>query len=1049
MTASEIEGALLEGLTGEQKSAVTSSARRLVVVAGAGSGKTEVMARRVAWWIGIEAVPRDEVIAFTFTEKAAEEMKFRIRKWVGRITPEGEDATLGGMYIGTIHGFCLEMLQELVPEVYGVFDVLDDTGRLALVQQGFNGVLGLARLRRTSGDGQFETIRKFLFGYDMLHEFDLFEATGPAGQRPEIGRLETDWIKRWRLVTDVGDDPLSEAFAVSAARYYGALHARRLVDFSTAQSELVNILRASTTHREQLQSRYTHLVVDEFQDVNPVQDSLVRLIVGESGALTAVGDHRQAIYSWRGGRVGIMGDWFNELDSAEDGSLVTLHDNFRSTERVIELANEWAKTIVPPSGMTSPNMEKGNDSRVDHHPSHVAFRRFDSRLEEAEWIAATIKRLVDQDSETGVRHDDGPEEERGIGLPDIAILTRTSTDTRTYLEALERNDIPAIVRAGPDLFQRPEVLLLLCALCIAGDVDSFFPGRPPTMASIAQNVLGCDPEPAPMVRAAADHLATSGLPVSGADAERLISAAEQINKRLKGMPVDEATVELVETEALKRWLRETKPLRRIFPQTLFQWLAAECGIARWDASDDSRAITAMFHVGQLAGHIAGIETPGWVSPTDLKWQLIALTNWGSRNARSDEAPLLVQPNAVSILTIHAAKGLEFPVVFLADVAARRFPSQRARSTPVLPFYGPAADAINPSSLADNDNYDGERRLMYVALTRAERYLFVSTASAQRSRFEPELRSAVVEVGGEVDSPDGPTLEGLVPTESDPTSRLVTSFSDLRYYLECPHDYYLRKVLGFAPTIDQAFGYGRGLHNLMREIHLRPKEFAEKSGNDSALEHEAQRMIDDGLFYLRYTTGEPLNNMKKRAKEIVIEYVNHYSPELSTLEFEPERAFETLIEEADVLVSGAIDVIRHDDPPRVTLIDFKSGDPGKESENASGLDKEQMQLQVSLYALAARKELEYEPGLGIVRYLGVKAGASDEERELLVPLDPPRLDAARQQIIDVARDIQDRKWNEGPRRGPKNQTSMSRCDECDFILVCGRPEAMSARASQNP
>jgi DNA helicase-2/ATP-dependent DNA helicase PcrA len=652
--------------------------------------------------------------------------------------------------------------------------------------------------------------------------------------------------------------------------------------------------------------------------------------------------------------------------------------------------------------------------------------------------------LVDQESSTGASHDVGPEKDRGIRLSDIAILARASTDVRTYLEVLEEYGIPAIVRAGPDLFQRPEVLLLLCALCHAAGIESFYGGIPPTMASIAAQQLATTPEPVPMVRAAAQILGDGGVPVTSEDLERLLLAAEEMRKRLQGVPENPPVIGTLTCGALKAWLRSRNQLRRVYPQTLFQWLAAEVGIAGWDAAKTPRTITAMFHLGQLASLITGIETPGWVTPADLKWQLIAVTNWGSSNARSEEAPLLVAPNAVSILTIHAAKGLEFPVVFLADVAARRFPSQRARTAPALPFTGLAAAAIDPASLADDANYDGERRLMYVGLTRAERFLFVSSASTHQSLFERELRPLVARIGGELDPSSDPAIPDHLPTESEPTSRLVTSFSDLRYYLECPHDYYLRKVLGFAPTIDQAFGYGRGVHNLMRDIHLRPRDFAEIADDESKLKTEAQRMIDEGLFYLRYTTGEPLENMKRRAIEIVSEYVQAYHPELATLEFEPERAFETLIEEADVLVSGAIDVIRHDDPPRVALIDFKSGDPAKENENVSSLDEEQMRLQVSLYGLAAKKELEYEPDLGLVRYLGVRNG-SEERRELVVPLDSAAMEHARETVVRVARDIQGRQWDVGPQRPPKKSGNSVRCEECDFLQLCGRPEAFAVRA----
>ena len=117
---------LLENLNIEQREAVASPERQLLVIAGAGSGKTEVMARRIAWWVAVEGVPKERIVAFTFMNEAAEELKFRIRSWLERVTEEYDEPTLGGMYIGTIHGFCLKALREFAPPDYYMFDVLDD-----------------------------------------------------------------------------------------------------------------------------------------------------------------------------------------------------------------------------------------------------------------------------------------------------------------------------------------------------------------------------------------------------------------------------------------------------------------------------------------------------------------------------------------------------------------------------------------------------------------------------------------------------------------------------------------------------------------------------------------------------------------------------------------------------------------------------------------------------------------------------------------------------------------------------------------------------------
>ena len=470
-------------------------------------------------------------------------------------------------------------------------------------------------------------------------------------------------------------------------------------------------------------------------------------------------------------------------------------------------------------------------------------------------------------------------------------------------------------------------------------------------------------------------------------------------------------------------------------------LLGEGGVDGWDSGDD-RGRSAMFHLGALSGMITGVETPGWTSAEEYHWQILGLFQYGERQGRPEEQPLMVQPDAVSVCTIHAAKGLEFAAVFLADVNALRFPSSRARTRVVVPLDGKITDEVCLDDLSDNLNYDGERRLMYVALTRAERFLFVSSNSRKQSRFFRKLGDIVKAVGGlDCASPD----EVLRELRHSPKEHLrnidfATSFSDLRYYFECPHDFYLRKVLGFAPAIDQAFGYGRGVHNLMREVHSNPKKWAKLAGDRKALRREVEMLLEKGLFYLRYTTGEPAENMKNKGARIVADYVCRHAEELARLTFEPEKRFETTIDfsdepESGALVSGAIDVVRGDDPPRVSVIDFKSGDA--DSDKHTQLSEEQMRRQIGIYALAARKELEYEPERGLVRYLDAEKSAP---KELAIPLDAETITLAHSEVAGAVTDIKNRKFDSGP----LPQYS-DRCAACDFFAFCGRKEAMKAKA----
>ncbi len=1053
MTIDELKKRLLHNLTPKQSEAVQTESRLELVVAGAGSGKTEVMARRIAWWVGVESVPKEKIIAFTFTKKAAEEMKFRVRHWIGAITEPGEDINLGEMYVGTIHGFCLAKLREYWPDTYHNFDILDEAARRAFILRGYNGILGLSRLRAaiSNGTSQTETINQFVLAYDQLHEHNRFDIELPACVAPYyLGAAEAEYCKSARFITDTGDDDAAQAFAVSAARYYAYLHCRRFLDFSTSQTEFLRRLENDQEKQDMLRLKQVHLVVDEVQDINPVQKVIMDNIIGDTGKLTAVGDHRQSIYGFRGAKVEIIGEMWKEYRTNSQAKVVDLQENFRSTPRIIQLANNWAETISPAGGMATPDMLHGKIDRTDEHSSHVALIKFEERNEEAAWIAEAIRAIVPSEAE-GALHDKRDGSFRGIALGDIAILVRSSTDVRTYMEALEDAGISSVVRAGPDLFSQPEVLLFVAAFALSAGINEFY-GSPHNSKSLPcriKDVLTCDPNPELVFRAAARQIRHSGLAFEREAEDRLFISATSLKERIIDQTsLNQEQARFLKTKSLREFLTNGRPLRRVFPQQIYHWLLSEAEVDKWDTCT-GRGETAMFHLGTLSSLITGIETPGWTSTSDYMWQIVGLCQYGSEDGRTPEQPLIVKPDAVTITTIHAAKGLEFAAVFLADVCARRFPSSYARRAAKVPLSGEIVSEVDIAGLADNDNYDGERRLMYVALTRAERFLVTSYSGKQTSMFIKELSRFVASCGGTVTNDAALLLNEIrhAPLEYKRVNQLTTSFSDLRYYFSCPHDFYLRKVLGFSPTIDQAFGYGKGVHNLLRVIHSNPEIWANLCNDNARLESAIKDLIDRGLFYLRYTTGDPAENMRAKGSRVVADYVNHFAEELSKLTFEPEKEFETLVEyedgEGGALIFGAIDIVRRDDPPRVTLIDFKSGEP--ESDKHRELDEEEMRLQLGIYAVAAKKELQYEPEKGLVRYLDVNR-EENTNHELNVPLDAGAITDAKRTVIKMATAIRDRRFLSNPLR--PGRTGELRCKSCDFIGICGMEKAVEYKKSRS-
>ena len=1040
----DTQGRLKNNLNAEQSEAVSSPERLLGVVAGAGSGKTEVMARRIAWWVGVDSVDRSQIVAFTFTEAAAEELKFRVRERLGWISEPGVEPSLSGMYVGTIHAFCLKCLREFAAAEYYNFDVLDDVGRMALVQRGYWNVLGLAAFEAAAkaagrSRGRFDTIDLFLRSYDILNEHVALSYDGAERSAPPRVELETDWCQSMTCTAALGTDELATAFANSAGRYYGFQRARRFLDFSTAQAEFVRLLRDEKSFRDKVLGTFRRFVIDEVQDINPAQMAILQVVMDCGGHITAVGDHRQAIYSFRGGRVDLMGDLFSAIEKAPDGRVRSLPANYRSTPRIIEIANRWSDTIGDNAGMASPAMTVGVAGRNDFSSEHVSMQQFDTRQEEADWIAQTIRTLVPVDeAKRGARHGEG-DRERGLGLGDIAILVRSSTDISTYQAALHRENIAAVVRGGADLFSRPEVLAFLSALLLLAGSEEYLGGtRANAMPPRVLSVLDSGPRHEHVIPAALDLLRNQGFRVPLGAAENLFNLCQLISLRLtEEGAIPTAGIDVVRSKRARDWLKARRKPRRVFPQMLLQWLLEEAAFGDWGDVGNPSYEALRFHVGQLSFQLKGIETSGWTGAgSDLMYQLIGFVTWGTSGARIPEAPLLVPPDAVTVTTIHSAKGLEYGAVFVSDVRYARFPSQLARRQPSFAFDTTLVPGLNPANLADNANYDNERRLMYVALTRAERFLFVTTSAGRTpSKFIKELEPICSATGAYVGTL-APNLNGTVEyrdQQSDSRRRLASSFSDLRYFIECPQDFYMRKVLGFTPPIGQEFGYGRGMHNLLRAVHENPREWAAIADDRQALEDRVEQLVEDGLFYLRHTVGTPYDRMKNKAVNGVVDYVRTYADELEKLQFEPEKPFETLFAEEGLLVTGAIDVVRLDAPPSVTLIDFKSG---RAEGNASSLSKQMMAMQLGIYGVAAQAEMQFEPGQGLVRYIGE---LDEAKRQMPVQLSDEALAAVREDVVRTARAIRTRQFTGGPR-----SEDAKRCEHCDFGRICAHTSARDNR-----
>lgn len=412
-------------LTENQKNAINFKDGNLQIIACAGSGKTDVIAWRIVQLIE-SGVVAENILAFTFTDKAAEEMKYRIRKYMEENL--GQPGESGRMFVGTIHSFCLEFLRSFVPKYQG-YDVLDENARVVFVEDNYSRI-GL----NTSHFGKWlwaenrpwnhwEKIRNFLANVDILRE--------------EMVQL---------------DDLTDESFKEAYQKYEALLHQRRFLDYSSMMRIAVDLLNADPDLIKEVRERWKYLLVDEYQDINTIQEKIIQLLASKNGNLCVVGDDDQSIYNWRGTKVKNMLTFRRRYKNV---SRVPIEMNFRSSLGVVSLAKS---VIVNNRGQRLSKSIKNGYSQ-QYEKGDIYNLLFYSEDDEVEFVVNKIKEL------RGIVFKEPGKAERPIDWRDIALLFRSvKYDARPFINGLRKAGIPLFVKGSTGLVDHPEVTIVLDAM---------------------------------------------------------------------------------------------------------------------------------------------------------------------------------------------------------------------------------------------------------------------------------------------------------------------------------------------------------------------------------------------------------------------------------------------------------------------------------------------------------------------------------------------------------------------------------------------------------
>lgn len=825
-------------LTEAQQEAINSINTNLQIIACAGSGKTQVVSERIVNILKQDGVEPRNIVAFTYTEKAAAELKSRVLRLAREQlhTMEG----MAELYIGTIHAWCMHYLQD---HIYGYqkFSVLNDI-RLKLFIDQRNRKIGMSDLMvHTKGKPPRE-LKRFV-------ETDKFTQVMGIARECRI----KDGMK------------LPEDIQNVVEKYEQQLSKHAYFDFTMILTNFLEELKTNSELREKIKDQLKYLIIDEYQDVNYIQEQIIEEINKFGAKLCVVGDDDQTIYQWRGSTLhNILG--FREKYTAVQQ--VTLDDNFRSSKGIVEVAKAGIDNLAMeerlPKSMNAAGFQQ-------YEEGDLQLGEFPDYEQEDAFIIERIQGLRGK-----AFRDFKTDEPRGLDYSDMAILLRAWKPATRLAEILRAANIPFVVTGVAQLFETEEA-----KACI--DIYKYLHGE----------ITG-------------HQLKTSWKNVSaGINDKNLENAIHKLNE---SRPNNKDWHELFNLQEIFIEFREN----------------ADITEERISGSSDqgmSRAEVVFYNMGMFSQVIEDFEVIHFKD--DQQDKLVNFINFLKYSAK-DYYPegwlnkSMAPPNAVTITTVHQAKGLEWPVVFIPRMNKNYFPT--ARKGGVSPWH-----ILNENLIHNVEGLKGsesdELRLFYVALTRSKKFLFVSRAPGESTRdkrpskFFQYLKDCPY-IFRDPDNhfkhrPSAPMRD--VRELGD----IVLNFSLLEAFYKCPYSFKYYTLYGFKEALSPRIGYGKSIHDTLMEIHREAMD-GHPPSRDKLPE------ILDRHVHFPYAIPKVKEEMRDKAEKAVEGYFDDYENEFKDIEY-AEKDIELNLGDG-IIVNGRMDLIKKrdlDGERRTYIIDFKS------------------------------------------------------------------------------------------------------------------------------
>jgi DNA helicase-2/ATP-dependent DNA helicase PcrA len=819
--------------TPRQQEAISTLDQNLQIIACAGSGKTQVISQRIIEILKTHIHP-SKIIAFTYTEKAAGELQARILKLCKEQLPEIQG--IADMYVGTIHAWCLNALQEYKYE-YQKFSVLDEVTLKLFVDKNFKNI-GMQDLSME----RFKDTERFVALMSILRE------------------------AQFHNKNDVPENLLE-----ALRKYEAELKKHCYFDFTMIMSDAVHCLQVDENFRTKIVRDIGYLIVDEYQDVNPVQESIVRELYNLGANICVVGDDDQTIFQWRGSHISYIQQFAARYGNVHS---VTLEDNFRSTNAVVDVA---IKSITN-NKVRLPKIM--NASGFQHYErGDILYNQFSSVADENAFITGKINQL------RGVAFKDKEDTiERGLNYSDMVVLVRKWKKAEAIVEAFTQAGIPFVITGINNLFQRLEVR---AAQAIFQYLYNQIDGG--VLKDYWQNL-------SPLITD-----------------ENLALGMAYLDKHV---PNQNSYYERFDFQTLfKDFIDIIRVREDIFPSEEHP-----------EAAGYSTAEVVFYNLGMFSKIIYDFETIYYKS--DPVYKISAFLNFLTYSATDNYSEGWLNnayktPNAVQIISIYQSKGLEFPVVFVPGLNKNYLPTKQPGGKQLWHY-------IDRTLIVDVDRYfpseEDERRLMYVAITRSKKFLMVSRAPDGKQQGKESIFGSEIRKSNYVFSSLGRDYSErarLQPASSLEIANISLNFSLLKAFFDCPYRFKFESFYGFQNSFGARIGYGASIHHALMEIH---REFLE--GN--VITREQLPVLLQKHLHFPYAIPSIEQSMRDKAEDAVKIYYDNNLNDFKNIEY-AEQDIQLDLGDG-ILVNGKMDLIKkknQDGTIEKTIIDFKSTEKAQE------------------------------------------------------------------------------------------------------------------------